>query len=307
MKKIDIIIHGASSFLGKNFINYINYKKEILVIARISSNLNFIRDEPNIHVRRYKSSPLELNLNNLDCSKSIFYEFSWHGVYGSERNNFNQFKINVPLFVSSVEFAILIKCKHWVGIGSQAEYGNYNRQILDNDICNPQTLYGKSKFYCSKIISDLCENNNLNFSWLRLFSVYGPDDNHDWLIQYLIKKMLANEKVDTTYGDQYWDYLYIDDISEALISINPDKPIGITNLSSSIPVKIKDLIHLIKDLTNSKSVINFGAIPYRPDQVMYMCGDNNNLKNKLNWQPRISLKSGIIKTLNYIKNNNENI
>ena len=65
--------------------------------------------------------------------------------------------------------------------------------------------------------------------------------------------------------------------------------------------EIKDLIIKIKKLINSKSIINFGAIKYRKDQVMYMNGNNKKLKNKLNWNPEISLESGLMQTIKNIR------
>ena len=62
---------------------------------------------------------------------------------------------------------------------------------------------------------------------------------------------------------------------------------------------------LSKKITNSNSLINFGAIQYRKDQVMYMNGDNTKLKDKLNWTPQTSLEYGLLQTINNIKKLNE--
>ena len=306
MIKIDYIVHGGSSFLGKSFIRFNNSKKNILVLARKSSNLSSLKNLSNLYIYRYENNlSVKLEVNKFDFSSSIFFEFSWYGVFGSERNDINQFKINIPLIISSVEFANYISCKHWVGVGSQAEYGNYNKTINENDICKPTTLYGKSKLFCSKLANELCLHYNINFSWLRLFSVYGPDDNQNWLIPYLINKMILGDTVNTTLGEQIWDYLYIDDVSRVFSKINVNESLGITNLSSSEKIRIKDLINIIKKITNSTSLINFGAIQYRKDQVMYMNGDNTKLKDNLSWTPKTSLEYGLLQTINNIRKVNE--
>ena len=93
-------------------------------------------------------------------------------------------------------------------MGSQAEYGNYNKTINENDICKPTTLYGKSKLFCSKLANELCLHYNINFSWLRLFSVYGPDDNQNWLIPYLINKMILGDTVNTTLRADMGLFIY---------------------------------------------------------------------------------------------------
>ncbi len=245
MIKIKYIIHGGSSFLGKHFIKLlINNKENLIVISRESSNIifksNFVKQY------KYKDSISEINLEKYNLSDSIFFEFAWFGVYGNQRNDIKQFTINIPLFISGIEFAKNNKCKHWVGIGSQAEYGNLNKKIDENELCSPTTLYGKSKLYLSKITRDICDLYSINHSWLRLFSVYGPDDNHEWFIQYLIKKMLKSEEINVTKCEQYWDYLFIDDLVNALYKIKSEKSLGITNLSSNNPVQIKELIEILQ-------------------------------------------------------------
>ena len=162
-------------------------------------------------------------------------------------------------------------------------------------------MYGKSKLICSKISSELCEAYNIEHSWLRLFSVYGPNDNHDWLIPYLIKEMLMDKDINVTKGEQIWDYLYIDDVSEVLFKLMHAKGVGIANLGSGQPIVIKDLIKKIKSLTNSNSNINFGAIDYRSDQVMSMLPNISKLKTHLNWEPKINLEIGLKDTIKSFK------
>lgn len=295
----EIIIHGASSFLGKHFIRkLIAEKNHVIVFARKSTNLSAIENNPLVHIYRYQQSLDEINTDSIAINRPVFLEFSWHGVFGSERNNEEQLTVNIPLIKSSVELAHRLNAKHWIGIGSQAEYGNLDKRISESDICRPTTLYGKAKLQCSEISADLCKQYGIEYSWLRLFSVYGPDDNHEWLIQYLIKEMLANKDINVTQGEQLWDYLYIDDISDALLKLAHLKGVGKANLGSGKGNSVKSIIEKIKELTNSESKINFGAIPYRDDQVMLMEADIQKLSEHLNWKPEIDINEGLKRTIN---------
>ena len=210
--------------------------------------------------------------------------------------------MNIPIQISSIKLAAKLGVKHWIGFGSQAEYGARDHKISEHEVCRPTTVYGKSKLLCSQIAAEMCRIYDLEFTWLRLFSTYGPNDNHEWLIPYLIKEMLQNNPINTTEGEQEWDYLYIDDILDVLFRLTEGSGIGITNLGSGQPVKIKDLIEKIKRLTNSGSDIRYGSISYRPDQVMYMCADISKLKAHLDWVPVTTMDEGLISVINDIKN-----
>jgi UDP-glucose 4-epimerase len=296
----NILIHGASSFLGKHFALLLSrHNIPFTVIARKNSNLSFLNLSQNISVFRYTNSILELSEASLD--QCVFYEFSWNGVFGNHRNDIKQYTINIPLILDSINFAYNFGAVHWVGIGSQAEYGNLNKKISEEDECFPTTLYGKAKLHCSKISMELCQALGIHHTWLRLFSVYGPYDNHEWLIQYLIKKMLNHEVIDVTNGDQFWDYLYVEDIANLLLKISSIKGCGILNLGSGNSEQVKKIILLIRELTSSTSKINFGAIPYRTDQVMHMEADISQLIRLTGWSPTTSLREGLIKTIEFMK------
>ncbi|MCX6248481.1 MAG: NAD(P)-dependent oxidoreductase [Bacteroidetes bacterium] len=300
---INIVIHGASSFLGKSFLkSLISSGTPVHVIARATSRIPFCEDCPTVRIYRYKRTITEIDPQSLTIDNPVFFEFSWQGVYGSERNIPEQLSVNIPLIISSIQFSKDLRARHWIGIGSQAEYGDLNKEISESDDCHPTTLYGKSKLLCSEISAEMCKAYTMEHSWLRLFSVYGPDDNHDWLIPWLIKEMLQNMEINVTRGEQLWDYLFVDDISEMLLKMVTAKGVGIANLGSGKPVEIRQLIEKIKKLTASDSVINYGAVPYRPDQVMYMLANISRLASHLGWQPKTGIEEGLIKTIDFIKN-----
>lgn len=298
----EIIIHGASSFLGRHFSQKLmSEKHSFTVIARRTSNINYLNGYEKVNCILYNHSLDEVSNSTNLPNKPTFIEFSWNGVFGTERNNFEQISINIPLIISSINLGRRLHCKHWIGFGSQAEYGNLDKTISENDECNPVTMYGKAKYYCSQISKDLCSSLNINHSWLRLFSVYGPDDNHEWLIIYLIKKMLLNESIDVTKGDQKWDYLYVEDIISMLLKLVNTNGTGIANLGSGSAIQIKSIIEKIKILTNSQSIINYGAVPYRTDQVMNMEADITRLKTQTGWNPTTTIEEGLLKTINSLK------
>ncbi|HNR19821.1 MAG TPA: NAD(P)-dependent oxidoreductase [Bacteroidia bacterium] len=298
----DIIIHGASGFLGKHFLRKLIIEKiPAIVLARTSSNINEFKNNNLVKIYRYSNSISELSNSEIGVSGSVFFEFSWQGVFGSERNNEEQLDINIPLISDSITIAHKLNVKHWVGVGSQAEYGNLDKRISEKDACNPTTLYGKAKLHCSQISAELCQKFGMEHSWLRLFSVYGPDDNHMWLIQYLIKEMVAGKEINVTKGEQLWDYLYIDDVSEMFFKLKDAKGVGVANLGSGKAVQVKYIIEKIKELTNSVSKVNFGAVPYRFDQVMLMEADISKLSKHLNWIPEINIDEGLEKTISHLK------
>jgi len=302
--KQTIIIHGATSFLGKNFLwSLIPDGYKIIIFSRISQDLSFIPESSNIVIHKYTSLE-ELFERDLAIDKnSFFYEFSWYGVFNDKRNDEEQFTINVPLIMNSIKLAKHCDSKQWIGIGSQAEYGNLDCKISESMRCKPTTMYGKSKLLCSQLAEELCIANNIEFTWLRLFSLYGPKDNHQWFVHYLVERLLNNDEIDMTMGEQKWDYLYIDDAIEILKKILMiSQGLGIANYASGINITLKEFVLLAKELSNSKSIINFGKIPYRDDQVMNMEADISKISNLLDWKAKCNYSYGLKTIIEDYKN-----
>src|SRR6187549_2693400 len=162
----NIILHGASSFLGRHFSKRLLDKGiPFTILARQHSNVAFAENKPSVEIIRYVNSLKEINVSSLSASSPVFIEFSWKGVFGNERNHPEQLTINIPLIISSIELANSLNAMHWIGFGSQAEYGNLDKKITEIDPCSPVTLYGKSKLICSQISKELCSKFNIAHSW----------------------------------------------------------------------------------------------------------------------------------------------
>ena len=67
---------------------------------------------------------------------------------------------------------------------------------------------------------------------------------------------------------------------------------GIFNLGSENPRKLKEFILIITKEIGNK-IINFGSVPYRKDQVMYLHPDISKIKKFTNWKPKINFECGI--------------
>ena len=126
---------------------------------------------------------------------------------------------------------------------------------------------------------------------------YGPGDNGSKFIPYLLEKCLMNPAtIELTEGDQKRDFIYIDDLVNACnVIIDKLSEIGgfeSIPIGSGEVVSIKDVALLIHRLAGSESVLKFGALPYRSNEVMCSNADIEHIK-KLGWTPKISFDSGM--------------
>ena len=223
----------------------------------------------------------------------IVIHSAWEGVGGALRAGDIQFE-NIRTSMTLVDAAISAGVRKFVGIGSQAEYGPYDRRISESELPQPTMLYGAAKLSAYHLTRQRAREADMAFAWLRLFSVYGPGDNPNWLIPSATASLVRGVAPKCTLGTQKWDYLHIDDVARGILAAAlTAEATGLFNLSSGTPVSVRSIIERLRDLAAPGLEFSFGAIPFGPDQIMHLEGDNSRLKHVSGWAPVIHPLDGL--------------
>jgi len=221
---------------------------------------------------------------------------AWEGVGGPKRAADIQLA-NIATTCALVDAAIAGGAAKFVGIGSQAEYGRFDRRIDETDLPAPTMLYGAAKLSACHLARQRSRAAGMGFAWLRLFSTYGPGDNPNWLIPSVIADLLAGRRPRLTTGTQCWDYLHVDDVARAVLAVATGPADGIFNLSSGDAIPVRAIVEQLRDIAAPGRELVFGDIPFGPDQIMVLEGDNHRLREATGWAPRIPLAEGLADTV----------
>ena len=223
---------------------------------------------------------------------------AWEGVKGADRNSPVQMG-NVSSSIDLYRLTEAIDCKHFVGLGSQAEYGLLSGRIDERAPTRPTTAYGAAKLATGLVLERTAAAAGRPFAWLRLFSSYGPGDDPQWLIPYMIKTLLARQRPSLTRAEQVWDYLHVDDVASGVIAALDVGARGIFNLGSGQARPLRDIMVLLRDTIDPSLPLGFGEIAYRPDQVMHLESDITALSTAAGWRPRVPLEEGLRATVDW--------
>jgi nucleoside-diphosphate-sugar epimerase len=227
---------------------------------------------------------------------------AWSGVSNRDRLERLQISDNIETSCHLLDASVEAGVSKFVGLGSQGEYGPFDRKITEQDLPAPTTLYGASKLAVYYLTRQLAAQTSMSYAWMRLFSAYGPRDNPVWLIPSLIQEMLAGRRPKTTLGEQSWDYLFIDDIASAILAVSTSKTAeGAFNLGSGQPIRVKTVVEKIRNLIAPQMELVFGEIPYRTDQVWHMEADITRLRTEVGWAPKTDIDVGLAATVQWFR------
>ena len=265
-----IFVTGATGYLGYHFSKCaINQGHKVLCLRRNTSKSLFEPDTESDVQWVFNDDKLRKNVEAF--KPDVLFHAAWGGVRGSDRDDKVIQNDNV---VMSRNLFSLYPYKQIIAIGSQAEYGYYSDSIPEDHPLNPTMEYAKAKVQCCNELKAYCEKNNIEWQWIRIFTVFGEKQTGG-LIKLAIEKCLNGEmSFDTTPGEQKYSYLYAEDFGNAVCNMLGSKgKSGIYNLSQpKCIISNKEILEEVKTLTKSDIHINFGAIPYPEGQVMLMDG-----------------------------------
>ncbi len=275
-----ILITGVNGFLGSHLAKKLRKHYKIIGLKRKTSNM----------WRFNKCS--DINFINIDdinfIDENIDYIIHTATNYGRDGGSLSQIVDSNLLFgIKILEFAVTNNIKAFI-----------NTNTMQNPLSNPYCL-SKNQF----------ENYFKYFDNVKIIDVhiehmYGPFDDKNKFIHYLIEQMILNKDIELSNGEQLRDFVYIDDVIDAfrIIIENIDLFDIYTycELGSGRQTLLKEFIKMIllifNQLSHTNSKLLFGKRPYNKFENMNTKADIS-LLQKFGFNPKINNYEGIKKTI----------
>jgi len=168
----------------------------------------------------------------------------------------------------------------------------------------PRACYDEGKRCAETLFFDYHRQNNLNIRVCRIFNTYGPrmhpEDGR--VVSNFIMQALRGEPL-TLYGDgsQTRSFCYVDDLVDGIMGLMdaPDENTGPMNLGNPNEFTIRALAETIAEMTGAKSKIVYMPLP--EDDPTQRCPDITLAKSVLGWEPKIQLRDGLTRAIEYFK------
>jgi UDP-glucose 4-epimerase len=302
-----ILITGISGFIGSNVaIKLSQLGHEIYGVD--SLKFGYVENLNGIPVRWSKKSFTNIPQELLD-SYDVLIHLATDNLIYAQTNVIDTFKTNS---IDTIKLIDRFKGKI-IYTSTCSIYGNasvYPTPENANDDIN--NAYDQSKLTVEKYL-----HVRGDYTTLRLSNVYGPNQRPDnpfcGVVARFIKNCIDMKPFDINGdGRSTRDFTYVDDVVESVVLACDQKAknteiniaTGVETSTIKLAFFIQNIMETEFSMINHANSFSINYIPNRSiDGISRRCLDNRRAKELFGWEPKVPLKEGIVKTIDWIKAN----
>lgn len=294
-----VLVTGATGFNGSHLTKcLVKSGAEVHVLHKSSSSfwrLNKIKEKLHLHNIDI-SDPISVFKMCKEINPKIVYHLAAYGTNYRDQDIQQAFDTNLIGTINLIKGLKGTECEKLIFTDTFFVYGHQDVSIRETTLLKPSTPYVSTKISASYLAPLFAKKFELSLIILRLFNVYGPLDNTNKFVPYIILSLYKKEIPKLSDCLQIRDFIFIEDVVRAYLQATNINYSTVLNIGSGVPVTLRSVTEeILKYFENGK--IEFGAIPYREDEIWKSYADIDKTKKILRWKPQISLEEGILKTV----------
>lgn len=304
-----ILVTGGAGFIGSHVVDrLIQEGNEVVVMDNLSTGKRKqVHKKAVFYKMDIQSKRVDKVLRNERPRILIHLAAQMNVRHSTEDPQFDA-QVNILGTINLLEHAV----RHGIRKVTFASSGGaiYGEQEVfpapEDHRTEPLSPYGISKLAGEKYLAYYANATGLRYVALRFANVYGPRQDSEGeagVVAIFTKKMLHNEQpIINGTGKQTRDFIYVDDVVEAILVTLGEDIQGIFNVGTGQETALNDGYRILKDLTKSTCKDLFGAAK-KGEQYRSVL-DVRKIRETFGWDPQVSFPDGLKKTVEYFKGEN---
>ncbi len=308
-----LFVTGGLGFIGSNFIRKVllETNHEVINFDKVTYAANPANLKDFYGNKRYSFVKGDI-CNKADVKSAlkdvdIILNFAAESHVDRSLEDFSPFiETNIKGTTNLLTLALESKAKLFVQISTDEVYGQImSGSFTENDLLNPRNPYSASKASAEMFVSAFKETYGLPTVITRSSNNYGPYQFPEKVIPLFITNLLEGKQV-PLYGEgkQVREWTHVDDNCEGvLVAMEKGKKGEIYNIASGYELSNVELTHKIISLMGHNEEMIKKVEDRKGHDFRYSL-DSSKIKS-LGWTPKNSFDDGLIKTINWYKNNTD--
>lgn len=305
-----VLVTGATGFVGSCLTRrLVEMNYDVHIFTRSNTNKWRITDllgrVNNHEVDLRNAGMVEKAVAKI--SPTVICHLATYGGFASQKDTFIVIESNLMGTINLLRACERTGFDCFVNTGSSSEYGIKSEPMSESDILEPIGDYGVSKAAATLYCQSRALEKGISVITLRLFSPYGPWDDSQRLIPYVIKSLLRGISPKLSTPESVRDYIYIEDVLDVFLKVIKAPVSGgkIFNVGTGVHYSIGKVVSMITKIIESKSEPLWGKVNSRRPEPGSWVADICKAKTELGWFPASSLWAGLNKTVEWFKDNLE--
>ncbi len=297
-----VIVTGANGFIGKTLVNALLEKGYHVVALDIRYDDVLANDSRvtcvNVMNREVAALADEIPHQEYRC----FFHLAWAGTSGPARADYEVQLNNVKLACDYIKMCSEIGCKRVVYASSINEMETY--EYLQSDDIEPTGgyIYGTGKLAAHLMGETVAKLNGIEFIPVIITNIYGVGEKSARMIYTSINKLIHKEHCSFTSGYQTYDFIYITDAINSIISVaEKGKAFNRYYIGSGEPKPLREFLLEMRDIVDPEAELGLGDIPFKGVDISYSQFDLKKVERDTGYQNEVSFAEGIQMTADYIR------
>jgi GDP-D-mannose 3',5'-epimerase len=321
-----VIVTGGAGFIGSKLVKtLVSLGANVKVLDNLwRGSLENLKNKDNYYMIDIKNDFLMTDLTDyskcLENIREADYVFHLADVVAGINFVFNNeiftYRQNILINTNTISACIVNGIENYIYVGTACSFPKHLQmadgiaQLHEDQTypAEPESSYGWSKLMGEYEALIVAKNKKLNVGLLRLHNVYGPgavfDKDRSQVLPSLVRKAINYPNEDFIVwgnGEQYRDFIYVDDVIEALLLV-AEKGMGrgLIQIGSEKATSIKEAAEIIVDLSGKEISIKFDPSGPQGDRGRIAICDN--ARNILDWSAKVELQEGISNLYSWVQN-----
>jgi len=310
-----VCITGAGGFIGSHLVERcLDQGAEVCAFVHYKGRNpegwieGFSQDKLHI-IAGDVSDPFQIK-NAMEGCDVVFHLAALIGIPYSYDAPTQYVSTNINGTLNVLQAARELKTPRVIHTSTSEVYGTaLSVPISEDHPLQAQSPYSATKIGADQLALSYYRSFDLPVTIVRPFNTFGPRQSSRAIIPTVLSQLISgSEKLKVGSLKPTRDLNFVTDTADGFIAAaTTDQEIAgeVINLGTGNDISIGDLIELAKEITNSNAEIVSESERMRPDksEVFQLVADNEKAKRLLNWEPRVSLRKGLEKTAEWIRQN----